>query len=89
MKHKIFQLLSSLTLKKITNFLLIKISYFLSVLLKFPITWGLPFSISVEPGSLCNLNCLECPSNKESTERENGNMQFAEFKHIFNSIFSG
>ncbi len=87
MGNQFFHLLSSLTIKKIINFFIIKISYYLSLLIKSPIIWGFPFSISIEPSSLCNLNCLECPSNKKSTERENGNMQIDKFKTIINQTY--
>ncbi|MEA3318077.1 MAG: radical SAM/SPASM domain-containing protein [Bacteroidota bacterium] len=87
MLNQIFQLLSKLTIKKNSNFLIINLSYFLSLIFRLPIIWGLPFSISIEPSSLCNLNCKECPSNKESNERENGNMTINNYRNIIDKIY--
>jgi radical SAM protein with 4Fe4S-binding SPASM domain len=35
---------------------------------------GLPFSLSVEPSTTCNLRCPECPSGLRSFSRPTGNM---------------
>lgn len=36
------------------------------------VQWGLPFSISVEPTTSCNLRCPECPSGLRSFTRPTG-----------------
>jgi len=47
-------------------------SYYISRLLKKPIHWGMPISISIEPTTSCNLRCPECPSGLRSFSRPIG-----------------
>jgi radical SAM protein with 4Fe4S-binding SPASM domain len=63
--------LGKLTLPKVINLLLIRLSYLLSVLLKRPVVWGMPFFISIEPASICNLECPQCPVGKGDIKRQN------------------
>jgi radical SAM protein with 4Fe4S-binding SPASM domain len=50
-------------------------SYYLTNLLRKPIQWGLPMTISFEPTTACNLRCPECPSGLRSFTRETGNLK--------------
>ncbi|MEZ5197759.1 MAG: radical SAM/SPASM domain-containing protein [Bacteroidales bacterium] len=65
-------ILSKLTFKRLWNILLIQLSYFLTKLLKKPVQWGMPFSISIEPTTSCNLRCPECPSGLRQFSRNTG-----------------
>ncbi len=65
-------LISVLTLRRIANALLIHGSYLLSRLLRRPVVWGLPLSLTIEPTSLCNLRCPECPSGARTLTRPGG-----------------
>lgn len=47
-------------------------SFYLTKYLKKPIQWGLPFSISFEPTTSCNLRCPECPSGLRAFTRPIG-----------------
>ena len=38
------------------------------------IQWGLPFNISIEPTTSCNLGCPECPSGLKSFTRDTGTL---------------
>jgi radical SAM protein with 4Fe4S-binding SPASM domain len=40
-----------------------------------PRQWGLPFSVSIEPTTACNLRCPECPSGLRSFTRATGNLK--------------
>ncbi len=64
--------LSKLTLAKVINILLINLSFYLSRLLRKPVIWGAPVSLSVEPTTSCNLRCPECPSGLRSFTRPTG-----------------
>lgn len=61
--------LKTSTLRKLINGLMLRTSYYLSILLKKQIIWGKPESLSVEPTNLCNLKCPECPSGNDSLNR--------------------
>jgi radical SAM protein with 4Fe4S-binding SPASM domain len=50
-------------------------SFYLSSFLKRSIQWGLPFNISIEPTTSCNLGCPECPSGLKSFTRDTGTME--------------
>ncbi len=71
---------------KYINVFKIILSYWLSKILKKPIVWGLPFAISIESTTKCNLSCPECVSGTNSFERPTGNMTFSLFKKIIDKI---
>lgn len=75
-------LLSKLSLIRIINVFLLKVSFQISVVLNKAIHWGYPDSISVEPTTNCNLNCLECPSGQETFQRPTGNISTDLFSNI-------
>lgn len=50
-------------------------SYYVSKLLKKPVQWGYPASISFEPTTSCNLRCPECPSGLRSFTRKTGMLE--------------
>jgi radical SAM protein with 4Fe4S-binding SPASM domain len=75
-----------LTFRKICNFIQIETSRILSFLLKRPIVWGVPYIISVEPGSLCDLSCPECPTGSGIIIRENPNLDLQVYKEIIDGI---
>lgn len=77
-----------LTFRKIRNFIQIETSRVLSFLLKRPIVWGTPYIISVEPGSLCDLRCPECPTGSGIIKRENPNLDLQVYKEIIEGIKS-
>lgn len=64
--------LSKLTFRRAFNMAKIWGSYHLARLLKKPLHWGLPISISIEPTTSCNLRCPECPSGLRSFTRPTG-----------------
>ena len=73
-----------LSIKKIHNFFKIVFSYFFSNILKKPIRWGFPYSISIEPTNYCNLQCPQCPTGIKSLTRPKGNINFETYKKIIN-----
>lgn len=74
-KNDIKVFIKKLTIKKTINALQIITSYYLSKILKKPIQWGLPLTLSIEPTTACNLRCPECPSGLRAFTRPTGMLQ--------------
>lgn len=68
-------LLSKLTFRKAWNMLKVYASFYRSKWTGKPRQWGLPFSVSIEPTTACNLRCPECPSGLRSFTRATGNLK--------------
>lgn len=66
--------------------LLVYTSFYLTKFLKKPIQLGMPFSISFEPTTSCNLRCPECPSGLRSFTRETGMLQEDFFRKTIDEI---
>ncbi len=76
----------TLTLKKIYNSCLLRLSYFFSVLLKRQMHWGVIESLSIEPTNLCNLACPECPSGNNSMTRQRLFLSENQFKNTIDKV---
>jgi radical SAM protein with 4Fe4S-binding SPASM domain len=74
--------LSTASFKRIFNLIKLVLSYYLSIITKSSLVYGYPASISIEPTTLCNLSCPECPSGQGSLVRPAGNMQISLYKKI-------
>jgi len=61
-------------LRRVWNIFLLKLSYYLSRISKKGIVKGLPFSLSIEPTTACNLGCPECPSGLKQFTRPTGKL---------------
>jgi len=84
--NDLFLLLSKLSFQKIWNIAKIVSSYYVTRLLKRPVQWGLPFSISFEPTTACNLRCPECPSGLRAFSRKTGNLKKDFFTRVIDEI---
>jgi len=71
--------LKNTSARKLTNLLLLKTTYYLSIYFKKNLHKGYPIAISVEPTNYCNLNCPECPSGNNSLKRSRGLMTMDTF----------
>ena len=80
-------LLKKLSFKKVVNFLKVFVSYKISNIYKNPIVWGLPYSVSIEPTTSCNLNCLECPSGQNNFTRKTGDVNYALYKSVIDELY--
>ncbi len=80
------RLASKLTLKRIINAFSLYCSYQLSRLTRAPEIAGLPFSISIEPTTACNLGCPECPSGLRSFTRPTGKINEELFQKIIDEL---
>jgi radical SAM protein with 4Fe4S-binding SPASM domain len=77
---------SKMTLRRLWNASKVYSSFYLTKWLKRPIQWGLPFSISVEPTTACNLRCPECPSGLRAFSRNTGNLKADFFRKIIDEL---
>lgn len=78
--------ISKLTWRRLWNAAKVYSSFYLTRWLKRPIQWGLPFSISVEPTTACNLRCPECPSGLRAFSRATGNLKADFFRKIISEL---
>jgi len=83
-----FQILKHVSFKRILNISVLKISYYLSRILKKPILWGSPYALSIEPTTACNLGCPECPSGLKKFTRETGKLDLDFHRDILQNIGS-
>src|SRR5215467_1490156 len=65
-------LFSKLTVRRFWNASKVLGSYYASRVIKKPVQWGFPVSISFEPTTSCNLRCPECPSGLRAFTRPTG-----------------
>lgn len=82
----IYQFLKKLSIRKIINYFILRISYCLSAILNKPVIWGLPVKIAVEPTNLCNLRCPECPTGINGLTRRKGNMDLILFDRMVEQL---
>ena len=68
------QIAKQLTLIRAFNLLKLKSSYLISKWSKSNVHSGLPFSLSIEPTTACNLGCPECPSGLKQFTRPTGKL---------------
>jgi len=61
-------------------------SYWISRYKKKPVIWGLPFSLSIEPTTACNLGCPECPSGLKKFTRPTGKMNLDHHRKILDKV---
>lgn len=79
--------LSKLTLRRIWNATKVVSSFYLTKWFKRPIQWGLPFTVSFEPTTACNLRCPECPSGLRSFTRATGNLKEDFFRRTIDDLY--
>lgn len=84
--HDIFNIIGKLTIKRCLNAGKLYSSFILSRWLGFPIQWGLPLSVSIEPTTACNLSCPECPSGLKSFTRGTGSIQTDFFRQTIDQL---
>lgn len=81
-----FNFLSKLTIKKVWNAIGIFSSYYVSRIIRKPLIWGYPITISIEPTTTCNLGCPECPSGLKSFTRPTGMLEIDNYIRLLDNI---
>jgi radical SAM protein with 4Fe4S-binding SPASM domain len=69
-----FRIISHLTPHRVWNLLLLRLSFYFSRISKKAVHLGMPFSLSIEPTTACNLACPECPSGLKQFTRPTGKL---------------
>ncbi len=82
----ILNLVKRMTPARLLNASGVLFSYYYSRLSGKPYHWSLPFSVSIEPTTSCNLRCPECPSGLRSFTRPTGMLQFDLFKGTIDAL---
>lgn len=80
------QFIRKLTWKRLWNAVKVVLSFYVTKYMKRPIQWGLPFTVSFEPTTACNLRCPECPSGLRAFTRETGNLKTDFFRKAMDEI---
>jgi radical SAM protein with 4Fe4S-binding SPASM domain len=78
--------LSKLSVRRAWNAAKVFTSFHAGRLLKKPIQWGYPISISFEPTTSCNLRCPECPSGLRAFTRPTGMLKKDFFRQTIDDI---
>ena len=78
--------LSKLSTKKIVNATAVLSSYYMARNSGRALQWGMPFNLSIEPTTNCNLSCPECPSGLKSFTRPTGNLEYEFYKRTLDEI---
>lgn len=73
-------------MRRVWNIFLLKLSYYLSRISKKGIVKGLPFSLSIEPTTACNLGCPECPSGLKQFTRPTGKLDAGFHERMLNQV---
>jgi len=79
-----YSVLYYLRYKRLLNIIKLVASFYLSRIIKKPVIWGSPWSLSVEPSGQCNLQCPECPVGAGVLTRKGGMMTPKLFEKILN-----
>lgn len=80
------QLIRATSPKKAANAIKVLESYYRSRYTGIPKMNGMPFSISVEPTTSCNLRCPECPSGLRSFSRPTGMLTLETYQKIVDEL---
>ena len=80
------KIIKKLSIARIINIIFLYTSFIISRIFKKEIHWGIPYAISIEPTTSCNLACPECPSGLKSFSRKTGNLSLQLNKQIIDSF---
>ncbi len=78
--------LGKLSFRKILNIMVVRLSLSLSNVLKSPVVWGRPWFVSIEPASVCNLSCPQCPVGKGDIQREKKFMDIETYRALLDEL---
>jgi len=78
--------IKTLSPSKLANMGRVYSSYLLAKKTHKPVQWGMPFNISIEPTTACNLRCPECPSGLRSFTRDTGMMKDGLYGNILEQL---
>ncbi len=82
-----FNFLSKLTPRRAWNVAKVISSFYRTKWSGKATQWGMPFTISVEPTTACNLRCPECPSGLRAFTRPTGNLREDFFRETIDELY--
>ena len=85
-KSELIALIKFFSVKKAVNVTRLYLSFIVSRFFKKSFISGLPFALSIEPTTSCNLGCPECPSGLKQFTRKTGNLSIALNKKIIDEL---
>lgn len=62
-------------------------SFYITKWKRRPVQWGMPFTISLEPTTSCNLRCPECPSGLRAFSRPTGHLKEDFFRDTIDELY--
>jgi len=83
-----FNFLRTLNYKRVLNAAKVVASFYLSKYTGKARQWGMPFNISFEPTTFCNLRCPECPSGLRAFTRPTGMLRKDFFRATIDELSS-
>jgi radical SAM protein with 4Fe4S-binding SPASM domain len=81
-----FRLFAAFSSRRLFNLLLNESSYYFSRLIHKPMMAGMPWAVSIEPTTHCNLRCPECPTGQKALTRPAGNMNLDVYRMSIDKI---
>lgn len=84
--HQWITMLRISTFRRLSNYLLLRLSYTFSAIRGKPFLMAMPVAVSIEPTTACNLRCPECPSGTGKLERPGGKLQLKHFIPILEKL---
>lgn len=85
-RHDGWRFLRKLTPLRLWNMLQVLSSFYVTRLLRRPVQWGLPITLSIEPTTACNLRCPECPSGLRQFTRDTGHLKTGFFRQVLDEL---
>ena len=77
---------SKMTARRAWNAAKVVSSFYVTKWRRKPIQWGMPFTISLEPTTACNLRCPECPSGLRAFTRPTGHLKEDFFRNTIDEL---
>jgi len=78
--------IAKLNARKVYNAAAVLSSFYIARYSKKPVQWGVPFNMSIEPTTTCNLGCPECPSGLKNFTRPTGNLEYEFYKKTIDEV---
>lgn len=88
MAYHYIGIVRKLSINKVFNFIKLFIGFHYSRLINKPVQLGLPYSVSIEPTTSCNLRCPQCPSGLREFSRPTGMLEPVFFEKTIEQLKS-
>jgi len=79
-------LLKAFTFLRLVNAVKVFLAYLWGRITRRVVVWGKPIAVAIEPTSICNLQCPECPTGANLLKRPRGTMEVAHFQRMVEQL---